>query len=792
MDVRDQEGDIVKPNSRIQSGSSHRRARWTAWELLLLGTSLVLIASPLMAMVYAMLVPTGLKAQVRDGSQAGVPLRATVNPSASTLPTATSRPTQTASPTVIPATPTKTQPPSSPTVAASSTTIVATSTVTVPTSTVAVPTPTATQDTVRPDLIVRMDAINTVGQSIRTVSPDMAFNFYIYLDYDVPSPMAVHLYDVLPSSIEIVSIDDPFNGSCAVKTNTVDCTMQPWSGHPSTVLIGVKVRAETANGTVTNVVKATIPTTTIQAEDSVELTIIGDTSKTPTASPTNVATSTPTLIAATPTPTEQIEPTNVPVPTEVPQPTTPLPTNIPEPTQATTPTDVPEPTRAPVPPAPPRPAPRPHESTPTPDGTITLPITVVPSETTSVPTLTPTVAVAISETPIPATPQPSTPSPLTPTATAVSATATGTSQPVPDAPSRPVSTPAQNPTLTRGAQGPAVSVLQQHLNAWIARNPAQGLQPLRIDGIFGAATEQAVRRFQSALGLQVDGIVGSQTWAHLLTIGTPSDVPSRPVPAQPQQPAVSAPATSTPTSSDTTVSGTSALAATPTLGPTLPPLTTPLPANTGKAAFQFNLHAGTERVAAGEMIIYTIKVQQAGLGVGGSAPNQSPPSASPQGPTLTNVIIGDEISPALEVIAAHGIGIAVEQDGQKITARKTQMHPGDSALVVIGARVRSDVALPEILNQASLSADGMPPIFSNVTTLTVLDPRRPAAAPVAQGSTNAPASSAAPQSGTSALPNVGTKLPAGSSGAPLSGFVLFGLTLLLRALRIHRTRQEAT
>lgn len=38
-----------------------------------------------------------------------------------------------------------------------------------------------------------------------------------------------------------------------------------------------------------------------------------------------------------------------------------------------------------------------------------------------------------------------------------------------------------------------------------------------VDGIFGPATESAVRAFQQQQGLEVDGIVGPQTWARLFT-----------------------------------------------------------------------------------------------------------------------------------------------------------------------------------------------------------------------------------------------------------------------------------
>ena len=64
------------------------------------------------------------------------------------------------------------------------------------------------------------------------------------------------------------------------------------------------------------------------------------------------------------------------------------------------------------------------------------------------------------------------------------------------------------PTLRQGASGSAVKTLQAGL-------AAQRLDPGPIDGYFGPLTDAAVRAFQGARRLQVDGIVGPQTWAAL-------------------------------------------------------------------------------------------------------------------------------------------------------------------------------------------------------------------------------------------------------------------------------------
>ncbi|MGZ4706448.1 MAG: peptidoglycan-binding domain-containing protein [Acidimicrobiales bacterium] len=64
------------------------------------------------------------------------------------------------------------------------------------------------------------------------------------------------------------------------------------------------------------------------------------------------------------------------------------------------------------------------------------------------------------------------------------------------------------PTIASGATGGVVRRLQRALR----RTPDLGLV---VDGIFGSATDQAVRLFQEGEGLVVDGIVGPLTWAAL-------------------------------------------------------------------------------------------------------------------------------------------------------------------------------------------------------------------------------------------------------------------------------------
>ena len=66
----------------------------------------------------------------------------------------------------------------------------------------------------------------------------------------------------------------------------------------------------------------------------------------------------------------------------------------------------------------------------------------------------------------------------------------------------------QPPTLRRGSRGEAVKGLQNALEA-------RGYDAGQIDGVFGHATENAVRQLQRAAGLADDGIAGPNTWGAL-------------------------------------------------------------------------------------------------------------------------------------------------------------------------------------------------------------------------------------------------------------------------------------
>ena len=64
------------------------------------------------------------------------------------------------------------------------------------------------------------------------------------------------------------------------------------------------------------------------------------------------------------------------------------------------------------------------------------------------------------------------------------------------------------PVLRKGSTDPAVRDLQQALKTL-------GHDPGPVDGVFGAQTEIAVKAFQQAKGIDVDGIVGRITWINI-------------------------------------------------------------------------------------------------------------------------------------------------------------------------------------------------------------------------------------------------------------------------------------
>lgn len=96
--------------------------------------------------------------------------------------------------------------------------------------------------------------------------------------------------------------------------------------------------------------------------------------------------------------------------------------------------------------------------------------------------------------------------------------------------------------LNKGDHGPRVSELQQQLRQ-LGVTDDKGRR-LEVDGLFGPATDQAVRSFQRTHGLEVDGDVGRHTQTALQTARQAADpAPAAPATREPGTPAAREPGT---------------------------------------------------------------------------------------------------------------------------------------------------------------------------------------------------------------------------------------------------------
>jgi zinc D-Ala-D-Ala carboxypeptidase len=74
-------------------------------------------------------------------------------------------------------------------------------------------------------------------------------------------------------------------------------------------------------------------------------------------------------------------------------------------------------------------------------------------------------------------------------------------------------------SLQQGSSGAAVTELQIRIAGWAADSASHTY--VAVDGGFGAGTYAALRRFQSAYGLGVDGVAGPQTFSTLNGLESP-------------------------------------------------------------------------------------------------------------------------------------------------------------------------------------------------------------------------------------------------------------------------------
>lgn len=90
---------------------------------------------------------------------------------------------------------------------------------------------------------------------------------------------------------------------------------------------------------------------------------------------------------------------------------------------------------------------------------------------------------------------------------------------VTNAPIRGITSSYPGYPLRRGISGPSVVAVQISLNR-ISQNYPAIPKIATVDGIFGAQTEAAVRKFQEVFNLSPDGIVGPATWYAIVRLYT--------------------------------------------------------------------------------------------------------------------------------------------------------------------------------------------------------------------------------------------------------------------------------
>lgn len=83
---------------------------------------------------------------------------------------------------------------------------------------------------------------------------------------------------------------------------------------------------------------------------------------------------------------------------------------------------------------------------------------------------------------------------------------------------------AKRKTLKEGASGSEVALAQTFLNHWRAVYKKGPMLPLNSQ--FDASFKSAVKSFQRDVGLSVDGSIGPNTWAALISQKKPVSAPS--------------------------------------------------------------------------------------------------------------------------------------------------------------------------------------------------------------------------------------------------------------------------
>jgi hypothetical protein len=154
-----------------------------------------------------------------------------------------------------------------------------------------------------------------------------------------------------------------------------------------------------------------------------------------------------------------------------------------------------------------------------------------------------------------------------------------------------------------------------------------------------------------------------------------------------------------------------------------------------------------------------------------------------------------------------------------ISLKLANLKPGEQVIIAVKTRVKADVAIgTRIVSQAELTFTGIKlPAYSNIVTVLIVGTAPTQVAQVQAAtvtSTPAPSTTASPSATATAsttatapasptgvpapsptnvaggAPAPRAPLPETSTGVPIFGFVLLGMTMMLRTVRVHRAQSR--
>jgi hypothetical protein len=181
---------------------------------------------------------------------------------------------------------------------------------------------------------------------------------------------------------------------------------------------------------------------------------------------------------------------------------------------------------------------------------------------------------------------------------------------------------------------------------------------------------------------------------------------------------------------------------------------------------------------------------------------------------INNLIITSDLPQNLQIIEQKSDHGDPQLQGNQLTFKLASLQAGQGVEIAVRAKIKDDVEVgTRLISQAEATYDGLAiPLRSNIVTILIVgsalgpvqanvqaaSPSATAAAtasPVPPTPTSAITATAAPTAMPTAKPTSAPaasapQLPATSSGVPISGFALLGLTMLLRTVRLHREKSR--